>query len=256
MIPHLLDIDRALMVGAAVMAVLLARRVPAHRPVAVFLGAQTAVMLARWALLKLYLAPVIAAAGGDVAAAVEPAPLTGWALIAGVTFNAGWLTWAAGLAMLALWSFARDERRAKIELGISSIAFKKDGTAYLVRREPKTWMIVLPALTWLAAVAFIAITYPEGRPFYPQLFAGAQLASVLVGLGAFAAWQARSWGKQSPSFSQACVVGLLVCDAVSLAGPMVRGLFSSWHLSQSVDLVEYVALILAQGGLLWTTRSR
>lgn len=253
MIPHLLEVVRALMVGAAVMAVLLARRVPSHRPVAVFIGAQTGIMLARWALLELYLRGAIAAAGGDVSAAIEPAPLHGRALVAGVAMNAGWLAWPAGLAAVSLWTFGRNRCRSSETLG-NPAGMSNGAREY--SEKYSALQVGLPGGFWLAAVAFIAITYPAGRPHYPALFAGAEVAAVVTGLGSAGSWAMRAWGREGLGIARGCVLFMVGCGAVSLAGPYVHGIFSTWWLANAVQLVMYSGLILVQGGALWVSRSR
>lgn len=273
MIPHLLDIVRALMLGAAVMAVLLARRVPEHRPVAVFLGVQSAVMLARWALLEFYLRGAIAAAGGDVATALEPAPLHGWPLVAGVAMNAGWLAWPAGLAMVALWVF-REQDVSRSILWHAAVRLHRDRVTREVLGSATDWQraelksvrifidalesgrfaIAMPALAWVVVVAMIAVTYPAGRPLYPKLFAGAEVAAMVTSLGSAGSWAMRVWGREGLGIARGCVVFMVGCGAVSLAGPYVHGIFTTWWLANAVQLVMYSGLILVQGGALWVSR--
>lgn len=237
MIPHLLPAVRAVMVGAAVVAVLLARRASTHRPFAVALGVQTGVMLARWALLEFYLRGAIAAAGGDVAKGAQPAVLHGWALVAGVAMNAGWLVGPAGLAMLSMWVFGDSPPAEGIEWH-RAVANR----------------LFAPALVWLVTVTFIALSYPEGRPLYPKLFAGAEVAAVVVGLGSAGSWTLRGRWRDGLGITRGCTLFMVGCGAVSLAGPYVHGIFSSWWLANAVQLVMYSGLILAQGGALWVSR--
>lgn len=245
---------RVLMLGAAVLALLLERRQRSHRPVAVFLGSQAAIMLARWALRVHVVGPAVAA-GGNLDAGIAGAPLTGWALAAGISYNAGSLAWPAGLAALSLWIYA------DMPLDTTIIAPKQElVAAWKTHRRNgsrRILWVLLCALAWAGAVAFVALTYPAGRPLYPKLFAGAEVAALVVGLGSAGAWVMRACGREGLGVARACTLFMLGCGVVSLAGPYVYGIFSAWWLANAVQLVMYSGLILAQGGaVLWLYRSR
>lgn len=247
----LLLVVRGLMLCAVGLAVWLGRRSSAHRPVAVFLGVQLGVMLGRWALKVWVLRAAVAAAGGDLDAGIAGAPLHGWALVAGVAYNAGWLAWPAGLATLSLWCFGRRSPQVLLMPTEEQVA--------RWQRERRIWTetIWAPISLWVAAVAFIALSYPHGRPWYPNLFSAAELAAVLGSLAVAGRWLARAWGRESLGFARGCTLFLTGCGGVSLAGPYTYGIFSTWWLANAVQLVMYSGLILAHGGALWMVyRSR
>ena len=93
---------------------------------------------------------------------------------------------------------------------------------------------------------------------YPRLYAAATLASVLVSAAAFVLWLVRAWGREGLSVTRGCVALLIGCEAIGLAGPYVRGIYSFWWLDNAVQLIMYSALILIDGGTLWwlTKKSR
>lgn len=252
MIPHLTDAVRVLMLSAAALTVLLAWRLSAHRPVAVFLSGQALVMLGRWALRVGYLRGAIYAAGGDLDAGLQPAPLQGWARVAGLVDVAAWLTWAAGLATLALWVFApMPPDPAMAPFGAAQEALAATRRA----KRGRLFAAALPWSTWGVLVIWISLSYPVARMVYPRLYAAVTLASVLASAASFALWLARAWGKDGMNPTRGCVALMVGCEAVGLAGPYVRGIYSFWWLDNAVQLIMYAALILGQGGALWMLKN-
>ncbi len=225
-------------------------------------------MLGRWALRVGYLRGVIYAAGGDMDAGLQPAPLQGWARAAGLTDAGLWLTWSASLAVLALWVFGAtigagglggsSAPRSNRGVGVRLPAASSSSPPSPPRSMAMSILLgpcIYPIAAWVALVMVLVTTYPEGRMGYTRLYAAATLASVLTGGAAFVLWLVRAWGREGLSVTRGCVALLIGCEAIGLAGPYVRGIYYFWWLDNAVQLIMYSALVFVQGGVLWMATS-
>jgi hypothetical protein len=166
-------------------------------------------------LFVLALAPGHALAGAG--------PLQGWYRVAGHVHAALFLAWPAALA----------------------------GTSLHVFLRRPAWPA---AAVWAVVSAALAAAYPLTRgAVLARVYTAAELASVMVGVGAVATWAPR---REAPTPAHVVVALVLVAEIVAIvAGPWRFNLFGAWPLAQLAYATIFGVLVVLQGGLLWIRSS-
>lgn len=202
----LLWVAHLALLGAAMSAVILARRRADHWPIAIFFAWFMGVTVTRGAL----------DAGFGLLRPVESPPFTGAARIAFHLDQGMELSWAAGLAAVAILAFSRQR-----------------------------WPVALVALLWAGAVAYLATHYPEIRgDVLRQVYLAAELAALAVATGVMITW---TWRRESPTPVRVCALCLYVGDAVTLfAGAWHWGFWVHWDLQQAGFALLYATLAVFQ----------
>jgi hypothetical protein len=182
-----------------------------HRPIALLLTGGLAFDLARRALSLLALAPGHALVGAG--------PLHGWYRVAGHTHAAIFLAWPAALAGASLRVFLRRQ----------------------------AWPI---AFVWGVTCVGMAASYPLTRgAVLARVYTAAELAAIMVGVGAVAMWVPR---REAPEPAHIALALVFVAEIVALvAGPWRFNLFGAWPLAQLAYASIFSVLVVFQGGWLW-----
>jgi hypothetical protein len=221
-------VDLALLVlategPAAVLGWGLAARSPAHRPIAWLLSVGFGSDVARRLLRVAVLAPARVALG--------TAPYGGAARVAFHAESALFLAWPAAIAATALVVLLRPAEGDATEA-----------------RQPRDVLGV--ALVWALVMGALAASYPLVRgSLLARCYLGAELAALVVGVGALATWIGR---RRTPEVRHVALALVLAAELVSvLVGPWRVGLFASWTLAQAVYVALFGVLILLQGGAWW-----
>jgi len=201
----------ALSTIVTILAWMVARRRPDHRPIALFLTVALAADLARWPLRLFVLLPAHDRFGS--------ASFSGWWRVAGHLESALFLTWSAGIAAVA------------------QVVF--------VRR--RFWPVVA---AWAIFVALLAIGYPTIRgAVLARFYLGAELVALAVAIGALVQWfwTEEPSGIQHTIVMLLIGVDLVVV----IAGAWRHGIFASWNLAQISYSVLYFLLLALNGLALW-----
>jgi hypothetical protein len=222
-LPALELLGHATKIGAAVLAVALARVQRRNRPLAAVLVWSVVADLARMWIGETILEPTRAAMR---AAGHNPAdiPFTGAARLAFHIDAALFLSWSAGLAVVAL--------------------------AVLARR--RAWPVVV---VWAAASIALAVTYPLTRgEVLRRCYLAAEFAALAVTVEGVRAWFARVW-REGARRIEVPETAALVLPAVEVAililGPW-RRIFDAWTVAMVGYSVEYAFLSVLFLGGIWT----
>ena len=206
--------------GAAMMAIPVARARQEYRPIAIFLIGTTIANAARLTIISYVLNPArdtIRAAGLDPARV----PFTGGTRLIAHMEPALFLLWPAGIAALSITVF--------------------------LRRRP--WAV---AIIWALGSIALAAGYPALRgAALARWYTAAELVSLVVGVGCFVSWLPHR--KERLAGLHTIVVTLLI--AVGLAGLVVGpwrfGIFDRWALAQVTYAITYTVIIVLETGFLW-----
>jgi hypothetical protein len=207
--------------AAAIGAAVLARKRSDYRPIAIFLGAVACANFLRAALAALIFNPERAAMR---AAGLDPAlvPFTGAARVAAHVEVAAFLVWSAGLAAVTI-------------------------AVYLQRRP---WLV---GVAWALCSIGIAYAYPITRgDVLRRCYLAAELAALTVAAGAIITW---AWKREPPTLPRGAVLCIVAVDFGTLIGPYLGNPFLTWERAQALYLVLYIALVVIQGGSLWSSRT-
>jgi hypothetical protein len=202
-------IATALQIGAAVPAVLLARRRADHRPFAIFFAGTTAANLLRF-LKHETIAPI---------RPLGSPPFVGAARVAFHMDEALFLAWPASCAALAIWLFAR----------------------------PRA-LVFFPALAWVVAIAYLATHYPavRGDALY-RFYLGADLSGLAVAVLSLSSLLRRH-DLITPA-GTCLLLCLAVDGGTLFAGAWRWGFWTQWALNQAAFVLLYTVLIVFQGVL-------
>jgi hypothetical protein len=207
-------------IGAAMMAVPVARARAEHGPVAVFLVGTTIANAARLAIISYVLDP---ARDAMRAAGVDPAavPFTEWVKVATIVESALFLLWPAGIAALAM--------------------------AVFLRRRP--WVV---AAVWTSTSVVLAVGYPALRgAALAREYLAAEVASLLVGVGCFVSWLPRRREREVGLPITVTMLLIAVGLAGLVVGPWRFGIFDRWVLAQVTYAITYAVIFVLEGGFLW-----
>jgi hypothetical protein len=198
----LLWVTRIALLGAALSAVALARRRADHWPVAAFLVWLVGVDVLRATLILRF----------DLVRPLGAPPLEGAARLAFHADQAIELSWAAGIAAIAILSFSR-----------------------------RSWPALLVALAWAGTVAYLATHYPAIRGDALRLvYLGTELPALLIAAGLIMTW---TWRRERPTPARICVLALCVTDSITLfAGAWRWGFWSFWSLQQAAFALTYTTI--------------
>jgi hypothetical protein len=195
------------------LAWLVARKRPEHRYAAGALTVGLAADVVRKAILVWVLLPAEVIAG--------EAPLSGSARLACDIDNALFLAYPAALAALSLWTF--------------------------LRRRP--WSV---ALAYALLVAGLAVAYPATRgDVLARVYVGADLAAVVVTIGAFVMW---FWRRDPPTLTHGVAALLGLAELATLI-PYRFSIFESWTIARAAYMTLYAILIILYGGIVWGSGS-
>lgn len=204
----------ALSAVATVLAWVVARRHPAHLPVALLLTVGLVADIVRRAITRSVLLPEIARIGD--------APFTGWPRVAAHVDDALFIAWPAALAGAAL-------------------------VAFLGRRA---WPV---AVAYLVTLTGVVVAYPATRgAVLARVYSAAQLAAVMVALGCAITWYRKPTAEKTTT-AQAALALVVSVEFGTLALSWRSGVFDNWYLSQIAYLILFVVLILMQGGIAWSS---
>lgn len=146
------------------------------------------------------------------------APFTGAARIVFHVETALFLGWMAAVAALAVWIFGR--------------------------RRP--WGVLV---AYVVAVLVVAIGYPTFRgELLGKAYLACQLAALCTSVGFLLRWFVGSERARVHHIA----AGLIILTELSmLAGPYRFGVFTTWHLAQSMLIALYVTIVPVQGVAIW-----
>jgi hypothetical protein len=147
-------------------------------------------------------------------------PFTGAARVAFHVDEAIELSWAAGLAALAIIVFA-GRRFAGVAIG----------------------------LLWVATVAYLATHYPEIRgDALREVYLAVELAALAVAAGSIVSW---TWRREPPTPARISVLAICLTDGITLlAGAWRWGFWVHWELNQAAFALLY-ATIAAYQVIIW-----
>jgi hypothetical protein len=203
---------RFVLLLAAVSAVVLARRRTDHRPFAAFLVLLALINTTR----------AVLSARFELIRPPGLPPFTGAARAAFHVDQAGELASVAAFAALMIWLFSK-------------------------RRSPA----LLPAIVWVAAVAYLATHYPEirGEPLR-QVYLAAELAALAIAALSFGAFW---WRREPMTPARTCALVFFLADAGTLfMGAWRWGFWTAWNLQQGAYLAMYSIIIILQV-VLWSS---
>ena len=211
----LLYLAIAFQIGCAIAAVLLSRRRADHRPFAAWSVATTMATITRL-ILAFTVLPV---------RPLGSPPFTGAQRAFFHVDEALFLGSTAALAAVAIVLCAKERALA-----------------------------LLPAVAWIASVAYLATHYPEIRgDALRRFYLAAELAALAVSIAALAAlWRRRSdW-----TSAHMCLLSCVAVDGGTLfAGAWRWGFWSKWAANQAAFALLY-AVLAAYQGRLWIRSSR
>jgi hypothetical protein len=157
-----------------------------------------------------------------------PGPYAGAARAAFHLEQALFLAWPAGLCALMVWLF----------LG----------------RRPR--LVALVALAYACVVGACVLGYPALRgPLLRRAYLGADIVALCVCTGATIDWVRLLAPGERVRLPQASAAYLFGMEVVVLFGAFFGDLFTTWDRAQLAHVLFYPALLLLQGGALWTSRS-
>jgi hypothetical protein len=149
--------------------------------------------------------------------------------------------------------------------GVARVAFHIDQAAELssaaglavvaiVLCAKRRTLAVLPGLTWLAAVAYLATHYPEVRgDSLRRFYLAAELAALAVVIASIISlW----WQRGGMTPARQCLFCCVAVDVGTLfVGAWRWGLWEQWSLNQVAYMMLYVVLTVYQG-VIWSRLSR
>jgi hypothetical protein len=146
------------------------------------------------------------------------APFAGWVRVAFHVESAMFIGWMAAVAALAVLIFGR--------------------------RRP--WGVLA---VYVVAVAVLAIGYPTFRgELLGKAYLACQLAALCTSVGFLLRW----FAGREPAKVHHIAAGLIILTELSmLAGPYRFGIFTTWHLAQSMLIALYVTIVPVQGVAIW-----
>ena len=208
--------------ATTLLAWVVARLRPEHRPVAWLLSVGLASDLTQRAIRLGVLAPAREAMRAH---GIDPAvtPFAGAVRIAFHVSQAAFLSWIFGVAALSLWAFAG--------------------------RRPR-----IAALGYGLTLLVLVLGYPALRgDALHRVYLGIELAALFVSLGCLIQWL-RKKGRPDLEVSSTCVF-VAVETAMVTIGPYGSSVFLTWDRAQAILHALYVSLILLQGAAWFRSRS-